>query len=132
MSHFKKASLDQKLDEYNKNELNDLEIRVKKLLEPYPGQSNASSVLTNESQSEEAKLKPSKKPKSKSKELMKQLLSEAESNYKRDNKKKSDDDMDNWCAICNDDGDFKCIDCDNDVYCKRCFKLVFSFILSSN
>ena len=102
------------MEDFNKNTLNDLEVRVKKLLEPYPGQEVSSTI-----ENEEVRTKQQAKKPSKPKELMKKLLSEAESNYKNNS---SGDEMDKWCTICNDDGDFKCIDCDNDVYCKRCFK----------
>jgi hypothetical protein len=111
---FSKASLDNKIEDYNKKELNDLELRVKKLLEPYPGQALSSRI-----ENEEVKTKQTIKKPSKSKELMKKFLSEAESSYKNNS---SEDETCKWCTICNDDGDFKCVDCDYDVYCKRCFK----------
>jgi hypothetical protein len=95
------------MDEFNKNEIEDLEKRVQKLLEPLP--SHATSTL--------AEAPKTNKKSSKSQDLMKKLLNEAETNYKEDK-----DETDGWCCICNDDGNFKCIDCDDDVYCKRCFK----------
>ncbi|OUM68812.1 hypothetical protein PIROE2DRAFT_57791 [Piromyces sp. E2] len=37
-------------------------------------------------------------------------------------KKEEKDETVNWCCICNDDGVIRCIDCENDAFCKRCFK----------
>jgi len=37
-------------------------------------------------------------------------------------KKREEEEMAKWCCICNDDGHVKCKDCDDDVYCSRCFK----------
>ncbi|KAJ6217621.1 hypothetical protein RDWZM_008778 [Blomia tropicalis] len=34
----------------------------------------------------------------------------------------SDSDIDNWCTTCNEDGTLRCIDCDNDIYCRECFR----------
>lgn len=128
------------MDEYNNNELLELEKRVKKLLEPIPQQSQTTATASNDNDklkdvNNDIEIgmvsdKKSKKKLNKTDELMKQLLSEAEVKYKLDNERNSDDDdddegkddMDKWCCICNDDGQYKCVDCDNDVYCKRCFK----------
>jgi len=42
-------------------------------------------------------------------------------------KQQEEEEMAKWCCICNANGHFKCRDCDNDVYCKRCFKVVLKF-----
>jgi len=41
---------------------------------------------------------------------------------KKKEEKDDKDDMANWCCICNDDGVLRCVDCDGDAFCKRCFK----------
>jgi len=30
--------------------------------------------------------------------------------------------MEKWCCICNDNGNVRCINCDMDVFCNRCFR----------
>lgn len=37
-------------------------------------------------------------------------------------KKREEEEMAKWCCICNDNGHVKCRDCEDDVYCNRCFK----------
>ena len=27
-----------------------------------------------------------------------------------------------WCELCNEDAQLRCIDCDRDLYCRRCWK----------
>jgi hypothetical protein len=40
----------------------------------------------------------------------------------------TDEDQKTWCIVCLDDAVIRCIGCDNDVYCQRCFKeMVCSF-----
>jgi len=34
----------------------------------------------------------------------------------------SDEDIDSWCIICNDDAAVKCIGCDGDLYCRQCWE----------
>ncbi|KAK4202483.1 hypothetical protein QBC40DRAFT_221314 [Triangularia verruculosa] len=36
--------------------------------------------------------------------------------------KYSDDDVKTWCIVCLDDGTIKCIGCDDDLYCDRCWR----------
>ncbi|KAK5113111.1 hypothetical protein LTR62_003690 [Meristemomyces frigidus] len=35
--------------------------------------------------------------------------------------KYTDDDIDSWCCICNEDGEVRCLDCEGDVYCRGCW-----------
>ena len=34
----------------------------------------------------------------------------------------TDEDIDSWCCICNEDGEVKCLGCDGDIYCHNCWK----------
>jgi len=36
--------------------------------------------------------------------------------------KEEDEEMEKWCVICNNNGHVRCLDCDGDAYCKRCFR----------
>lgn len=36
--------------------------------------------------------------------------------------KYTDEDIDSWCCICNEDATIKCIGCDGDLYCADCWK----------
>jgi len=36
--------------------------------------------------------------------------------------KYTDEDIDTWCCICNEDATIKCIGCDGDLYCADCWK----------
>jgi hypothetical protein len=33
----------------------------------------------------------------------------------------TDDDIDSWCCICNEDGELRCLGCDGDLYCYNCW-----------
>jgi len=35
--------------------------------------------------------------------------------------KYTDDDIDSWCIICNDDATVRCLGCDGDLYCQNCW-----------
>lgn len=37
-------------------------------------------------------------------------------------KKYTDEEIDSWCLICQDDATVKCLGCDGDLYCARCWK----------
>ncbi|KAK8043568.1 hypothetical protein PG993_005998 [Apiospora rasikravindrae] len=34
----------------------------------------------------------------------------------------TDEDQKSWCIVCLEDGAIRCIDCDDDIYCARCWK----------
>lgn len=34
----------------------------------------------------------------------------------------TDEDIDSWCCICNEDGEVRCIGCDGDLYCQVCWQ----------
>lgn len=34
----------------------------------------------------------------------------------------TDDDMDSWCTVCLEDATLRCLGCDDDVYCARCWR----------
>jgi hypothetical protein len=53
-------------------------------------------------------------------ELVRRLLVKAELAEKN----KKIDEVDTWCCLCNDDAAFKCLDCDEDLFCTWCYKYV--------
>ena len=36
--------------------------------------------------------------------------------------KYTDEDIDSWCCICNEDGEVRCLGCDGDIYCNNCWR----------
>lgn len=34
----------------------------------------------------------------------------------------TDEDIDSWCCICNEDGEVRCLGCDGDIYCQVCWR----------
>ena len=34
----------------------------------------------------------------------------------------SNEDIDSWCCICNEDGEVRCLGCDGDLYCNECWR----------
>ena len=41
---------------------------------------------------------------------------------KSDLPKYTDEDMESWCCICNEDATVKCMGCDGDLYCQECWR----------
>ncbi|GAB1728224.1 hypothetical protein NU195Hw_g3150t1 [Hortaea werneckii] len=36
--------------------------------------------------------------------------------------KYTDEDIESWCCICNEDGEVRCLGCDGDIYCQTCWR----------
>ncbi|CAK4032740.1 Hypothetical predicted protein [Lecanosticta acicola] len=34
----------------------------------------------------------------------------------------TDEDIESWCCICNEDGQVRCLGCDGDIYCQNCWR----------
>jgi hypothetical protein len=34
----------------------------------------------------------------------------------------SDEEIDSWCCICNEDGEVRCLGCEGDIYCQQCWR----------
>ncbi|RMZ02566.1 hypothetical protein D0862_05989 [Hortaea werneckii] len=34
----------------------------------------------------------------------------------------TDEDMESWCCICNEDGEVRCLGCEGDIYCQTCWR----------
>jgi len=34
----------------------------------------------------------------------------------------TDEDIDSWCCICNEDGEVRCLGCEGDIYCQECWR----------
>ena len=94
------------------------------LPEPKSSESNAESKEDSDLQARFAKLglgglnlpstptsKPSAKPKVAAKVKPKSNLP----TY-------TDEDIDSWCCICNEDGEVRCLGCDGDIYCNNCWR----------
>jgi hypothetical protein len=59
-------------------------------------------------------------------DIIKKMLDEEEKKQKlkktNSTKFQGDEDEDSWCCLCNGDAVLLCFDCDEDLYCGRCFK----------
>ncbi|KAF2217842.1 hypothetical protein CERZMDRAFT_92485 [Cercospora zeae-maydis SCOH1-5] len=56
--------------------------------------------------------KPSSKPK---------VVASVKSKMKSNLPTYTDEDIDSWCCICNEDGEVRCLGCDGDLYCQACW-----------
>lgn len=101
-----------KFGDFEKDEIKKLEDRLANLQASNKVQTAPPDLETNQSGAEQVKsdYDPSD-------ELVKKFLREAEESQKLEN------DEDIWCCLCNDDADLKCLDCDEDLFCNRCYKL---------
>ncbi|WPH02369.1 Hypothetical protein R9X50_00523200 [Acrodontium crateriforme] len=61
---------------------------------------------------------PTKKPTSKAQAEAKAKAAKGSSKLPTYN----DDDIESWCCICNEDGELKCLGCDDDIYCQNCWR----------
>lgn len=48
-------------------------------------------------------------------------LNDDESELESSLSKKAEDELP-WCELCNEDAQLRCLDCDRDLYCRRCWK----------
>jgi len=62
---------------------------------------------------------PSGPPSARAKATVKSKLDEAK--QKTNLPVYTDEDIDSWCCICNDDGTVRCLGCDGDIYCDGCW-----------
>ncbi len=113
--------------DYNQAELEKLEERLKKLATPIEPKTEETSTKDCQEKPDEKNLKPyetAKKPTNPTEDLMKKFLQDAELEYKKSQFKNDSDEeeKEKVCCICDIDATIKCIDCDNDYYCKKCFK----------
>ncbi|RNA28551.1 abscission ut checkpoint regulator isoform X2 [Brachionus plicatilis] len=103
------TKIDQNYEEFEKRELEKLEVRLKNL--------KNGLNLNNEKPTDQTVSSSSNINTDPYDKLVNNMLEEAEFSLKKD-----EIDEDEWCCLCNDDATIKCSDCDDDLYCKRCFK----------
>lgn len=106
------VNIEKKFGDFEKDEIKKLEDRLANLQASNKVQTAPPDLETNQSGAEQVKsdYDPSD-------ELVKKFLREAEESQKLEN------DEDIWCCLCNDDANLKCLDCDEDLFCNRCYKL---------
>lgn len=117
------VELDKKREEYERQELEKLEQRLRNLSSTNPVAASSSFTSTDNnlnqpSSTSKEEIKPKLDP---ADEIMKKMLKDAEESQK----KLINQNDDFICCMCNDDNltnMIKCIDCEDDFYCQRCFK----------
>ena len=62
---------------------------------------------------------PTSAPVSKAKQSAASALAKAKAKQKAPTY--TDEDIESWCCICNEDGEVRCLGCDDDVYCQNCW-----------
>jgi hypothetical protein len=105
-----KAEIDKKVHDHNQVELDKLEERLKKL-------TNTNGSLAD------IDVSPRDLPNNSS--SLEKFLRDVESKLVFDKEKADIDDdeiVEKVCCICDNDAWAKCIDCDDDFYCQKCFK----------
>jgi hypothetical protein len=65
---------------------------------------------------------PNTTPSAKAKATHKANVAKLNNSKKASNLPKyTDEDIDSWCCICNEDGEVRCLGCDGDIYCNNCW-----------
>ena len=66
---------------------------------------------------------PNTTPSAKAKSTHKSVLNILEKSKAKSNLPTyTDSDIDSWCCICNEDGEVRCLGCDGDIYCQKCWR----------
>ena len=66
---------------------------------------------------------PTTAPSAKAKASRKANVAKLNSSKAKSNLPKyTDEDIDSWCCICNEDGEVRCLGCDGDIYCNSCWQ----------
>lgn len=103
--------------DFEQQELERLEKRLAELKANNKATGDQSEPRTSSNTDE---LKPVSKEIDPADALMKKLLQEAEISQKQ--KAQEEEEEDTWCCLCNDDATLKCLDCEDDPFCTRCYK----------
>jgi hypothetical protein len=100
------------MEDHNRIELEKLEQRLRNLGEPTQSLANIDGLN-----------KPSINP---NQDSFDKFIQDAQSKYfaqsNQTNSDDGDENVDKECCICYEDAVYRCVDCDDDFYCKKCFK----------